>query len=98
MEGPKATNLKSKSEDEIEKEIEEEGHIHDSSEITLTPSVPIKSNLPPFPCKLEKMKKVEKEKEILEVFREVEINIPLLEAIKQVPKYAKFLKNLCTHK
>ncbi|XP_071932871.1 uncharacterized protein [Coffea arabica] len=46
----------------------------------------------------EKTKKVEKEKEILEVFRKVEINIPLLEAIKQVPKYAKFLKNLCTHK
>ncbi|MDD0193488.1 hypothetical protein PSY30_23630, partial [Shigella flexneri] len=24
------------------------------------------------------------------------MNIPLLEAIKQVPKYAKFLKELCT--
>nr|XP_027082346.1 uncharacterized protein LOC113704664 [Coffea arabica] len=47
---------------------------------------------------LEKTKKAEKEKEILDVFRKVEINIPLLDAIKQVPKYAKFLKNLCTHK
>ncbi|RDX82631.1 hypothetical protein CR513_36565, partial [Mucuna pruriens] len=28
----------------------------------------------------------------------VEINIPLLDAIKQVPKYAKFLKELCVHK
>ncbi|RDX90470.1 hypothetical protein CR513_27664, partial [Mucuna pruriens] len=28
----------------------------------------------------------------------VEINIPLLDAIKQVPKYAKFLKELCIHK
>ncbi|RDX73562.1 hypothetical protein CR513_46814, partial [Mucuna pruriens] len=27
-----------------------------------------------------------------------EINIPLLDAIKQVPKYAKFLKELCIHK
>ncbi|XP_027171975.1 uncharacterized protein LOC113771601 [Coffea eugenioides] len=56
VEGPKATNLKSKSEEEIEKEIEEEGRIRDPK-IKFTPSAPIKSNLPPFPCKLEKTKK-----------------------------------------
>ncbi|XP_035845074.1 uncharacterized protein LOC118491410 [Helianthus annuus] len=33
-----------------------------------------------------------------EVFRQVKINLPLLEAIKQVPAYAKFLKELCTQK
>ncbi|RDX99940.1 Retrovirus-related Pol polyprotein, partial [Mucuna pruriens] len=32
------------------------------------------------------------------MFRKVEINIPLLHAIKQIPKYAKFLKELCIHK
>ncbi|RDY05551.1 hypothetical protein CR513_10597, partial [Mucuna pruriens] len=32
------------------------------------------------------------------MFRKVEINIPLLDAIKQIPKYAKFLKDLCVHK
>ena len=98
VEGPKATNLKSKSEEEIEKEMEEERHIRGNPVVTLIPSIPIKSNLPPFPCWLTKTKKAEKEKEILDVFRKVEINIPLLEAIKQVPKYAKFLKELCTHK
>ncbi|XP_027347944.1 uncharacterized protein LOC113859339 [Abrus precatorius] len=40
----------------------------------------------------------EAEKEILETFRKVEVNIPLLDAIKQIPKYAKFLKDLCTHR
>nr|XP_027120412.1 uncharacterized protein LOC113737367 [Coffea arabica] len=45
-----------------------------------------------------KTRKVEKEKELLDVFRKIEINIPLLDAIKQIPKYAKFLKDLCTHK
>ncbi|RDY14255.1 hypothetical protein CR513_00715, partial [Mucuna pruriens] len=30
--------------------------------------------------------------------QKVEINIPLLDAIKQIPKYAKFLKDLCVHK
>ncbi|XP_062014391.1 uncharacterized protein LOC133730903 [Rosa rugosa] len=44
----------------------------------------------------EKSKKDESEKAILEVFKKVQINIPLLDALKQVPKYAKFLKELCT--
>ena len=42
--------------------------------------------------------KAKEEKEILETFRKVEVNIPLLDAIKQVPRYAKFLKELCTNK
>ncbi|CAN6562575.1 unnamed protein product [Malus baccata var. baccata] len=41
-------------------------------------------------------KKEENEKDILETFRKVQVNIPLLDAIKQVPRYAKFLKELCT--
>ena len=36
--------------------------------------------------------------EILEVLKQVKINIPLLDMIKQVPAYAKFLKDLCTVK
>ncbi|RDX87176.1 hypothetical protein CR513_31390, partial [Mucuna pruriens] len=32
------------------------------------------------------------------MFRKVEINIPLLDAIKHIPKYIKFLKELCMHK
>ena len=42
--------------------------------------------------------KEEVERELFETFRKVEINIPLLDAIKQVPRYAKFLKELCTSK
>ncbi|XP_027180820.1 uncharacterized protein LOC113779441 [Coffea eugenioides] len=98
LEGSKEGNSKSKSEEEIEKEIEEEGRIRKDPKVTFTSPPIIKSNLPPFPCRLEKTKKVEKEKELLDVFRKVEINIPLLDAIKQIPKYAKFLKDLCTHK
>ncbi|CAN6579328.1 unnamed protein product [Malus baccata var. baccata] len=41
-------------------------------------------------------KKEEAEKDILETLRKVQVNIPLLDAIKQVPRYAKFLKELCT--
>jgi hypothetical protein len=36
--------------------------------------------------------------EILEVFKQVQINIPFLDAIQQVPSYAKFFKDLVTIK
>ncbi|KAJ0954149.1 putative nucleotidyltransferase, Ribonuclease H [Helianthus annuus] len=36
--------------------------------------------------------------EMWEVFKQVKINLPLLDAIKQVPAYAKYLKELCTQK
>ncbi|XP_016691084.2 uncharacterized protein [Gossypium hirsutum] len=55
--------------------------------------------MPPlFPGRLAKDKKENKEKEILETFRKVKVNILLLDAIKQIPRYAKFLKELCTSK
>ncbi|XP_062119000.1 uncharacterized protein LOC133832705 [Humulus lupulus] len=53
---------------------------------------------PPFPSRLKKTKKEEVDKEILDTFRKVEVNIHLLDAIKQVSRYANFLKELCTNK
>ncbi|RDX81857.1 hypothetical protein CR513_37420, partial [Mucuna pruriens] len=52
----------------------------------------------PFPSRPNSARKPESDDELLKMFRKVEINIPLLDAIKQVPKYAKFLKELCIHK
>ena len=66
--------------------------------VTPKPSFPSYINPPPFPNRLEKSKKEEQKKEILDTFRKVEVNIPLLDAIKQVPRYEKFLKELCTSK
>ena len=53
---------------------------------------------PPFPQALRSKKKASKQDGILEVLRQVKVNIPLLDMIKQVPTYAKFLKDLCTVK
>jgi hypothetical protein len=49
----------------------------------------------PFPHAMTKQRKVNHNFEIVETFIHVRINIPLLDAIKQVPSYAKFLKDLC---
>lgn len=43
-------------------------------------------------------KKNEMDKELWEFFSKVEINIPLIEALRQIPRYAKFLKELCTNR
>ena len=53
---------------------------------------------PPFPQVLRKKKNRVNQTEMLEVLRQVKVNIPLLDMIKQVPIYAKFLKDLCTVK
>ncbi|CAN6697728.1 unnamed protein product [Malus baccata var. baccata] len=63
-------------------------------------SIPINSNVippdVPFPSRFLQAKNEEEEKDVLETFRKVHVNIPLLDAIKQIPKYAKFFKKLCT--
>ena len=53
---------------------------------------------PPFPQALRSKKKASHQAGILEVLRQVKVNIPLLDIIKQVLAYAKFLKDLCTIK
>ena len=53
---------------------------------------------PPFPQALRGKKKASQQVGILEVLRQVKVNIPLLDIIKQVLAYAKFLKDLCTIK
>ena len=53
---------------------------------------------PPFPQALRGKKPIKNAYEILDVLRQVKVNIPLLDMIKQVPTYAKFLKDLCTVK
>jgi uncharacterized coiled-coil protein SlyX len=56
----------------------------------------------PFPERLKAPshfgKQGEKIQAMMEMFKQVKINIPLLDAIQQVPAYAKFLKDLCTQK
>jgi hypothetical protein len=56
----------------------------------------------PFPERLKAPshfgKQGEKIQEMMEIFKQVKINIPLLDVIKQILVYAKFLKDLCTQK
>ena len=59
----------------------------------------MKTSVPlPFPHALQKKKNSVNQTEMLEVLRQVKVNISLLDMMKQVPTYSKFLKDLCTVK
>ncbi|XP_026421015.1 uncharacterized protein LOC113317090 [Papaver somniferum] len=53
---------------------------------------------PTFPSRFAKSNKETLYQEIWEIFKKIEVNIPLIDTIRQVPRYAKFLKELCTNK
>ncbi|XP_026458617.1 uncharacterized protein LOC113359154 [Papaver somniferum] len=59
-------------------------------------SVPTHVTPPHFPSRSSKSKKQAQDKEIMEIFSKLQINIPFIEAIRTVPRRAKFLKDLCT--
>ncbi|XP_016171976.1 uncharacterized protein LOC107614262 [Arachis ipaensis] len=52
----------------------------------------------PYPTRIHKGTKDQQFPRFLEIFKKLEINIPLAEALEQMPLYAKFLKELITKK
>ena len=52
----------------------------------------------PFPGRLKKQAEEKHYKKFLEIFRSLHINIPLADALEQMPKYAKYLKDMLTKK
>nr|KAJ0198196.1 hypothetical protein LSAT_V11C700362320 [Lactuca sativa] len=64
----------------------------------------VEVNTAPYPSDLEKPasfpfgKRGPKMEDMWDLFSQVKINIPLVKLIKEVPSYAKFLKDLCVKK
>ena len=76
-----------------------ETKVNEKPERTINQEEVIKKNMPPpFPQALYGKRGINNASEILEVLRQVKVNIPLLYMIKQVSTYVKFLKDLCTTK
>ena len=50
-----------------------------------------------YPNRLKNIQGAQIDK-VHEIFNQVKNNVPLLDAIQQVPRYAKFLKDMCTKK
>ena len=82
-----------------ENEEEEESNNKRRTTKKMTEMEEDKDDIPvPFPRSLQEVGKYKYQHEIQQIFNKCSLNIPLLEAIKQVPKYTKYLKDLCTVK
>ena len=88
------------SKQEKEKNVVTDKDVPDDNEVPKCKFLPLSDYkpVPPFPQALAESRKDEQNKDLYETFRRCVVNIPLLDAIKQVPRYAKFLKELCTIK
>ncbi|XP_021996068.1 uncharacterized protein LOC110893261 [Helianthus annuus] len=53
---------------------------------------------PPYPGRLVKGKDAEQYGRFMEMLKKLHVNIPFVEALAKMPKYAKFLKDLLTNK
>ncbi|XP_072054276.1 uncharacterized protein [Arachis hypogaea] len=91
--------------DDVEVMKDEEKNIAQGEEEPLKVKEPKRKNpleepMPiPFPTLAKKAKKQEEpDPNMVEIFKNVEVTVPLFQAIQQLPKYAKFLKDVCTHK
>ncbi|XP_026417026.1 uncharacterized protein LOC113312491 [Papaver somniferum] len=60
--------------------------------------VPTFTTPSPFPSRFAKSKKELEYKDIWDILKKVQVNIPLIEAIRQIYRCAKFLKELCMKK
>ena len=87
-----------KFEQSVPKPLDEakEGQDEEPGQIEIKEDMMKKSMPSPFLQALRGKKSVSNPTKILEVLRQVNVNIPLLDMIKKVTTYAKFLKDMCT--
>jgi hypothetical protein len=52
----------------------------------------------PYPGRIKTQKEAEQFAKFLEMFKQLHVNLPFIEALANMPKYAKFLKDLLTNK
>ena len=91
---------------EKEKDGKSEPKPEKEEEPELPPVVHPEASSPPkpaavrvlFPQIVQKKKNEEQFARFLDIFKKVQINIPLMEALQQMPSYAKFLKDVVSQK
>ncbi|GJV85711.1 hypothetical protein Tco_1525609 [Tanacetum coccineum] len=69
-----------------------------AQERIIQPSIEPERTSIPFPNRLRKEKEEAQQRKFLENLKQLHINIPFIEALVQMPKYAKYLKNLLMNK
>lgn len=93
-------------EDEVEETEKEEvvekdePHVQVGDKTPLPSPPPTKTYVPPvsYPQRLVERKLSDKFTKFLNMMKSLQINIPFLEAMSQMPAYAKFLKEILSNK
>ncbi|GJU77727.1 DNA-directed DNA polymerase [Tanacetum coccineum] len=80
------------------KEVLTENQPQKTNEPLFQPSSEVQTPPVPFPRRLRKEKDEAQHKKFLENLKQLHINFPFIEALAQMPKYAKFMKRLQTNK
>ncbi|GJW04668.1 putative ribonuclease H-like domain-containing protein [Tanacetum coccineum] len=80
------------------KEVPIENQPQKTNEPFFLPSSEVQTPPVPFPRRLRKEKYKAQQKKFLENLKQLYINLPFIEALAKMPKYAKFLKGLLTNK
>ena len=84
-----------------DKVVEVSGEVEDNTgkDVELPKKVtPIPRPPPPFPQRLVKKIEDGKYRRFITMLKQLSINVPLVEALEQMPSYAKFMKDLVTKK
>ncbi|XP_042032297.1 uncharacterized protein LOC121779002 [Salvia splendens] len=98
---------KGPEEEELVEEVETEiVHITSPPKENVAPTLPTPpaaAHTPtdvriPYPQRVQKKKTDAQFLRFFDIFRKVQINIPLVEALQQMPRYAKFLKDVVSNK
>ncbi|XP_022024024.1 uncharacterized protein LOC110924310 [Helianthus annuus] len=66
--------------------------------VDVRPSPLIDHSRVPFPTRLRNQKYSKEYGQFLDIFKQLKINLPFIEALQSMPKYAKFLKDLLRNK
>ncbi|XP_022001718.1 uncharacterized protein LOC110899151 [Helianthus annuus] len=66
--------------------------------IDVRPSPLVNHAYVPFPSRLKNQKYSREYGQFLDIFKQLKINLPFIEALQPMPKYAKFLKDLLRNK
>ncbi|XP_070057629.1 uncharacterized protein [Nicotiana tomentosiformis] len=74
--------------------------LDESTELTedLTQATGKKRPPAPFPQRLAKYQKDEQYKKIMEMLKQIQVNIPLIDALREMPGYTKMMKDLMSRK
>ncbi|XP_019233037.1 PREDICTED: uncharacterized protein LOC109213665 [Nicotiana attenuata] len=89
-----------KKEKEVAKETKkvQEKELEKVPEQDLTQATGKKQPLAPFPQRLAQHQNDEQYKKIMEMLKQIQVNIPLIDALREMPSYVKMMKDLMSRK